>query len=209
MKIMSKFVGLAVLVLGVTCTYAASDSQAYDVHQGSYVEANVGTNAFYLGVFSTSGDTITNGTNGFGASLAYGYQPHPGGTAYEIGYVRNEINVTEESDQNSTIKLNGDLNVNTIYTAFRWEVPIGDKFAFIPKVGLMFNRVSEDKLTRTIDGQVYTADSGFSEGLVLPYVSLGAAYAITPKVSIMAQYQGFVIGIIGAGLLGAGVDVHF
>lgn len=56
-------------------------------------------------------------------------------------------------------------------------------------------------------GPAYVTD-GHGDSL-LPYLGLGAAYAVTPNLDINVQAQGVTVGFASLGLLSAGLTYHF
>ncbi len=216
MKIINRLKHLSVCALGLTCMMNASAMRqppvANNVHQGSYAEGSVGTSVMNMLISSSSVSYASNSSNGVGFSAAYGYQFNPGGWALEVGYMQANLNLSLGSAQNDNIIINQKVNIDVPYLAARWEVAMGSKFAFVPKVGAMAVILPKKKTAvRIVDGVRYTADSGFADGvsLLLPFVGMGVSYAVTPTISIVGQYQGFLAGIINAGLMSAGLDVHF
>jgi hypothetical protein len=216
MKIINRLKHLSVCALGLTCMMNASamtqPPAANNVHQGSYVEGSLGTAVITTLISGSSVSESSGSSNGVGFSAAYGYQFKPGGWALEVGYMQANLNLSLESDQDMNIMINQKVNIDVPYLAARWEVAMGSKFAFVPKVGAMAVILpSEKTAVRTVNGVRYTTDSGFADGtsLLLPFVGMGVSYAVTPTISIVGQYQGFLAGIINAGLMSAGLDVHF
>ncbi len=178
--------------------------------QGWYAEGTAGSNLYYLGVV-TSSSTFPNGFDGFGWSAAMGYRGKPGGTAVEFGFMQNIFNTDISTETASGLSADVSTRVATYvpYVAARWDLQIAhSRVAFIPKIGAMFVYLPEETAKTTIDGQ---SASGTLDrvGFPLPFVGAGFSYAITKNVRLVAQYQGAVYGIAGAGLFSAGLDYYF
>ena len=61
------------LVAITASSIALADGEGWNQHKGSYVELNVGTNAYYLGILSSRGTIGGGGIVGTGWSGALGY----------------------------------------------------------------------------------------------------------------------------------------
>lgn len=162
----------------------------WNQHTGFYAEFNTGPN-FYVGVLATDDGTFSSsGFHGLGwnANLGY-YFTH--NFALEAGFMQNYGTFNVNDDDNVS------AHTNLPYLTTRFTVPMGDKWAFIAKAGLMYAWVTED-------------DNNENTGkIVLPFTGLGFSYAITPKLEASVQAQGALYGVINLGLLSAGLTYHF
>lgn len=116
------------LLLAILCSTATSlsfaDDLAWNEHKGAYAELNAGTNAYYLGIISSEGNTSGSGIIGTGLNAAIGYNFTPifaleGGFTYAFADVNN-----------------GE-KIDVPYVTTRFTAPIGNRLSFIGKVGLM------------------------------------------------------------------------
>lgn len=199
---MRKFASLLlffICTVSMTAIYAGGQSNAantdlhWNHHAGFYAEGGAGTNLYYLGVFSSVGSVSQEGFVGWGWNAAIGYNFNYR-WALEAGFIQSYANF-KDADGNSEY-----TNADLPYLAARYAIPIRDNFSFLFKFGLMYAHVN---LKDNIDGD------NSSPSITLPYFGLGMAYAITPKLDVTVQYQGFVYGIVGAGLLSTGLTYHF
>ncbi len=166
----------------------AQEEQQWNRHQGFYVEGNGGANLFYFALFSTEMDAADSGFKGGGWSIAAGYNFKPSYAA-EIGFMQNFAKF--EDDDGDKVS----SNTNVPYAAARFDVPIGDRFGFIAKVGFMVPSIA--------------SEDAENAAVMLPFVGVGGSYAITPNLDITLQYQGAVYLVVGAGLFSGGLTYHF
>ena len=157
---------------------ACATTPAWNEHKGNYAELVGGTNAYYLGILSSRGSVGGAGVTGAGWAGALGYN-FTNTFGLEAGLMQNFVD------------LNGGGYVISPYTTTRFTLPIGQRFSFIGKLGLMAPFVPEEG------------------GIVLPYTGVGFSYAATKNLDFTLQYQGAFYVIAGAGLLGAGITYHF
>lgn len=179
-------------------TTDSGDINSWNVHHGYYAEFNAGANLYALGVISSGGSASASGFQGGGWSGAVGYS-FSRHVAMEAGFMQNYADF-EDDDGNAVAG-----HTNVPYLAARFTIPAGDRFAFLAKLGLMAPSVTAQATSS--DGQV--DDSASSPTVVLPFVGIGASYAVTPKLEVTAQFQGAVYGIVNAGLMSAGLTYHF
>lgn len=156
-----------------------ADSTALNQHLGTYAELNIGTNLYYSAFLTSVGHYNSAGIEGLGASASLGYN-FTNIFALETGFMQNYAKFSNSSN-----------HTNVPYLTTRFNVPIGERFGFIGKLGAMY-------LSSPHDG-----------GIVLPYVGVGGSYALTKKLDIQVQYQGAVYGVAGVGLLSTGLTYHF
>ncbi len=168
----------------------AQQDQQWNRHQGFYLEANGGTNLYYLAILTSEFDGSHSGFNGGGWSAAVGYNWRPIFAA-EVGFMQNYMKFEEDDDEDNDIS----THTNVLYGAARFDVPIGDRFAFIAKLGLMIPTIAADDVE--------------DPSLLLPFIGVGSSYAITPNIDFSLQYQGAVYVIAGAGLFSGGLTYHF
>ncbi len=194
--------------------YASNNTplQAENPTNKYYIELNGGTNAWYLGIVSSK-DSLTNGgVNGYGWQAAFGYNFNPT-TAIEVGFMQNYV-IIKEVDRNETCDFSGctmyvtnrekTYNSNVPTIAVKFTVPMGKRFDFISKLGLMMPLVTTDTSYEDSSNK-----STQTDGVVLPYISLGFDYNVTQNIRVNIQYQGAIYVIAGAGLLSAGLSYSF
>jgi len=171
-------------LLMLTSSFAFADAIPTNKHTGPYAELNVGSNLYYLGVFSSENKTHGAGLRGYGwnAVVGYGFSPTFG---LEGGWMQNYVNVDH-----------GTHHLNVPFVTTRFTVPLGDRFSFIAKLGLTAPSVPEATKTK-------------KPFVILPYTGIGLGYAMTQNLDVNVQYQGAVYGIAGAGLASVGVTYHF
>ncbi len=158
-----------------------ADEMALNQHIGNYAEINAGTNLYYWGLVSSHGSGSSAGIKGMGWSAALGHFITPT-FGLEAGFMQNYAKATLNNHTNS--------HLNVPYATTRFNVPMNDRFSFIGKLGLGF------------------PFSG-GNGVLVPYTGVGFSYAVNKNIDITTQYQGLVLGIVGAGLLSLGVTYHF
>ena len=215
---------LAVLgcgLMSVSVVAGATENSSLTVApQGFYVEATGGVNLYATFINETDdsndiGIVNQRGISGFGVSGALGYRFKPNGVAVEAGMMYSSINVdlhldavTDGVEGGKTENVQSSLYMP--YFAARWDVDLGNGFAFIPKIGLMVvkpsGRASQNVV---IDGQHYTADAIPSTTWLLPFVGLGMSYQVNQSLSVALQYQGALYAVVNGGQLSLGLDWHF
>lgn len=190
---------LPICALSMNATFANTEanSQSTDTHwnhhTGLYAEGDIGTNLYYLGIFSSAGTFSHEGFLGWGwgAALGYNFNYH---WALEGGFIQSYA--TFETAENHSEY----TNANVPYLVARYTLPIKNNFSFLFKLGAAYADVNlKDK----------TVGKHSSPNIVLPFTGIGMAYAITPKLDLTVQYQGFVYGIASAGLVSTGLTYHF
>jgi hypothetical protein len=177
-KIISSFL---IAFAPAIASFAFADQIALNQYSGNYVEINAGTNLYYWGIVSSQGSGSSAGVKGMGWNVALGHYITPR-FGLEAGFMQNYAEATFNNHTNS--------HLNVPYATTRFNVPMGDRFSFIGKIGLGY------------------AFSG-GNGILLPYTGVGFSYAVNQNVDITTQYQGLVLGIVGAGLLSLGITYHF
>lgn len=179
--------GLAHSAAGMAADFA---DQAWNRHKGVYADANVGTNVAYLAISTNEVDPDAR-IRGFGWNAAGGYA-WSRFFGLEGGFMQNYIKFTDEETQDSAYH-----HINVSYLAAKFTLPVGKRLSVIGKVGAMKPRPA---------GPIEEEDW---PDTVLPYLGIGAGFAVTPNLDITIQYQGALYGVVGAGLLGAGLTYHF
>lgn len=188
---MNKFIIFSMLLGAVSTSYALDESLPLNQHVGPYAEINAGPNFYSVDVFSSSGTIKSSGFKGFGWSAAGGYNftnifALEGGFMQNYAQFRTSYHVFDQ--QHREYKY---YHVNAPYVTTRFNIPIGDRFSFIGKIGAM-NAMVPGKTS-----------------VVLPFVGVGASYALTRSMDLTVQYQGAVYGVWNAGLLSGGLVYHF
>lgn len=186
-----KKLSYAVAALALATSMAAVADTIPNHHTGVYIEGTAGTNLYALGVLSSDGRTSNVGVIGYALNAALGYNVTPW-FGLEGGFTRAMAQTHNSNHEYQSI--------NAPYASVRFTAPIGQRFSLLAKVGAMYANASIP----------HSDDSGSeNHGVVLPYVGVGASYAVTSNVDITAQYQGAVYGVINAGALTAGLTYHF
>lgn len=160
---------------------AFANKATLNEYMGNYAEINLGTNLYYWGIASSKGSGSNAGVVGMGWNAAFGHFITPR-FGLEAGLMQNYASANLDNKNNS--------HLNVPYATTRFNLPINDRYSFIGKLGLG-----------------YAFSGGF--GVVIPYTGVGLSYAVNKNIDITAQYQGLVLGIVGAGLLSLGVTYHF
>lgn len=177
---MKKIVISTLVLASVIAHSAYASEQRWNYHEGWYVNANVGTNFYYTAVVSSDYHGSSKGINGYGWNANGGYSFNHY-VAAEAGLLQSYLISADSTNH---------FIVSAPYAAAKFTAPLGKQFALFGKVGGMYAFNNHD-------------------GIALPFIGVGASYAVSPKVDIDATYQGAVYGIIGAGLLSGGVTYHF
>ena len=189
---------ITMIALLTSITAAGQPEQSLYHPIGPYVEGGLGTNLYVLGVVTSEDTDGTAGITGFAWNVAAGYNLRSW-FGLEAGFTRGSIKVNDKEDNYYTdssgkfiheIK-NDTYNqyINAPYASMRFTVPICERFSFIGKLGLMYANASDDRRT----------DSNLDDfGIVLPYIGIGAAYAIAPKLDFTVQYQGALYAVVNA-----------
>lgn len=180
-----------VAAIALSTSFAANADTISNHHTGAYLEGMAGTNLYELGYFASDGRGAMGGVSGYALSAALGYN-----TTYwfglEGGYIRSM-----NSYQDEHTKYQG---INAPYASTRFTIPLSERFSLLAKVGAMYAN-GDMKKNHTSEFE--------NHGIVLPFVGIGASYAVTSNVDVTAQYQGAVYGLVNAGALTAGLTYHF
>jgi hypothetical protein len=210
---------LSIFLLLAVCSfspaYSANRSSSslpyWNKQQGWYAEGLVGTVAYNMAsIFPSSvEDRYDSGLKGFAWDVALGYMygVHWG---LEGGFTQYflEASVTASNTSGSTTVQTW-TNIESPYAAFRFNIPVGHRFAIIPKLGLEYLYSGKKTVTTQIGGQSATGTLSKISG-VLPFMGIGASYAIRPNLSIVVQLQGMVLFPFAEfGIFGAGLDYYF
>ncbi len=188
---------LSVMSIGFLTVYTTSfaetpSEQTWNKHKGMFIEVNVGPN-LYAGAIVTENDTFSSsGFQGAGwsAALGYNFSNHFG---LEGGFMQNYAHYEINDESNVS------AHTNVPYMAMRFTVPIGNKLAFIAKLGGMY---------AWINGSDNPDIGDSTPKILLPYSGVGFSYALTPKLEITTQYQGAIYGVVNGGLLSGGLTYH-
>ena len=196
---MNKFTLTTLCLLLVASPLAlASENGHLNQHHGAYVGVTAGPNLYYAGIISSDSSTSTGGFTGYGWSADVGYN-FTNIFAVEGGFMQNYGSYSNGDNDRVSI------HTNVPYLAARFNIPMGQRFSLITKIGGMY--VSAHG---TNHGKTEAEDmSASTPSVLLPYVGLGVSYAINKHIDVSVQYQGAVYGIASAGLLGAGLTYHF
>ena len=179
--------------------HASSQSTPYNHHAGNYVEGTVGTGVFYCWVSGLDTKTYSDyesGGVGCSASLGHFFNPY---VAVEGGFMQGYM--TGKTENGDSGRVTGTLTMP--YLAARFEVPIGQRFGLIAKVGLSPVWASVTPSDKD-DGE-----SGSTSKYIFPFIGLGMNYALTQNIDFDVQYQAFNYLVVGAGLLSGGLTYHF
>ena len=180
---------------------SASNSPDFWPANTWYGELNVGTNLAYVAVVS-SYTGINHGAKGWGWSGALGYN-FTRWFALEGGFMQNYAKLESDDDDANGDKAYVSAHTNVPYIATRFTIPM-NKFGIIFKLGGMYADVQGSGSANT--GEDVSAKS---PNVGLPFTGIGVSYAVTPKLHIVAQYQGAVYVLASAGLASLGLNYRF
>lgn len=206
MKKLSVILILLGLIVSGVAQADISENTAFNRHTGFYAEGDFGTNLYYVrGITVEHSDgSIDKDLSdpsywrvagyGFSASVGYNIIPYVG---FEVGYLQ-QFGV--ESSFSIT-------NVSLPYLAAKFTIPIGNRFAFLAKVGGGCVIHHWRYKPTEYDPEWYS----YSSAGVWLYSSLGASYALNQKIDLNVQWQGHSFMILDnfGGLLSAGLTYHF
>ena len=113
------------LICITASSLALADDGAWNQHNGSYAELNIGTNAYYLGILSSHGAFGGGGLIGEGWSGDLGYN-FTNTFALEAGFMQNFVDFNLDRGA-----------LNTPYATTRFSLPLGERFSLIGKLGAM------------------------------------------------------------------------
>lgn len=193
----AKIIFAAAALLSMSMAFAGSGAMdqgtAYNQHRGPWVEAVVGPNAYYLGIFS-SGNIHHGGFFGFGwnANVGYNFTPYIG---VEGGYTRNVLKFKNQNASHQYVK----TDVDEPYLAARFTIPFAETSAILFKAGVM----DASFKAQQADARIH------SPAAFIPYTGIGYSYSLNHTVDLTVQYQGAVYMLVSFGVLGAGVTYHF
>ncbi|MCB1827997.1 MAG: porin family protein [Coxiellaceae bacterium] len=177
--------------------------QAWNRHTGFYLEAGAGVNAFYA-LLPTGNEGAIKGW-GIGISAGYNFLPN---VALEGGFIYSS-DLNEQVEANVvgiTVSASAAAKVYIPYLALRFNVPIGDRFAVIFKVGGMYPYGSVN-LGGSVAG--ISEKGRISDDHSLPFSGVGAAYAITQHLDLNMMYQGAVYVLASGAVWSLGLTYHF
>jgi hypothetical protein len=197
--------GFALVVCLVVAPWVVAgetaSGQAWNRHQGLYVEGSVGTGFSYLGIMTSEDTPVDAGFTGFTWVGAVGYR-FTAHHAIEAGFgqwfatFEDETTVGYDEEGNRITRTEeNSAQLNVPYLAWRGTVPIKDRFAFFGKLG--------------VTGAIVTNKEEDTAWLAIPFTGLGFSYAVTPQIDVSIQYQGAIYVLASAGALTAGVAYHF
>ena len=181
----------------------SGEGVSWNTHRGVYVEAGPGINAFYALLPSGSKGTI----RGFGMVLSLGYG-FANNIAIESGFIySSDLNAgVDASVVGINLVASASAKLYIPYLAFRFNVPIGDRYGILFKLGGMYPYASA-KLSASATG---IQKSGRIAGdRMLPFTGIGMGYAIMPKLDFTVMYQGAVYVMASGAVLGAELTYHF
>jgi hypothetical protein len=201
MKVQLVFTLAACLVIAPwVAAGETAPGQAWNRHQGLYLEGNVGTGVSYVGFMTSEDIPAGAGVAGFtwvgaiGYSLTAHHAIEGGFGQWFAKFEDEEVAWDEEGNRITRVEENS-AQLNVGYLAWRGTVPIQDRFAFFGKLGAMGTVVTNKK-----------EDTGW---IVIPFTGLGFSYAVTPQIDVSLQYQGAIYVLASAGALTLGVTYHF
>ena len=169
---------------------AASCNAAIAADTGAYISASVGAAEQKL---SVEGMSLTDDDTGVQIAAGYRITPNFG---VEVGYTTFGTGSVGVDDANASSE------PRAFHGAAVGSFNITPQFAITGKLGMARNRT---KLSATFDGE--TESMTESESSVL--VGVGASYAFTPNVALIAEYQNFgkIIKIEGVNIKASIVSV--
>lgn len=187
----------------LTPDYSPPANQAWNRHLGFYAEAGVGTNAFYA--LLPTGNEGT--TKGLGIPLAVGYH-FLTNISVEAGFIYSS-NLNRQVEKNVAgidVSASAAAKLYIPYIALRFNVPVGNRFNVVFKVGGMYP-FANINATATTAG--ISKKGRLSYDHSLPFTGIGATYALTPKLDLNIMYQGAVYVLASGAVLSAGLTYYF
>lgn len=157
-----------VLIAVIATAFAAPAAFAAD----NYVSASVGHAKHKL---HADGTKMSENDTSFKAAVGHNFKP---GLGVELGYV----NFGE-----TRISANGAsawAKPKSLYAAVVGEVPVADKLSVLGKIGVAR---SKTEIGASVGGVTETADEKDTTAVI----GLGAAYAVTDAVKLVAEYENF------------------
>lgn len=184
----------------------ASPVQAWNQHHGFYLEAGVGPNFFYAFLPESRS---TAKVDGWGVALAAGYNFLPY-VALEGGFIySSDLNAYVEGDAAGIlVSASEAAKIYIPYLAVRFSVPIGDRFAFIFKLGGMYPYASAT-IVGSLPAAGISVTGRISGDHALPFSGIGATYAVTRKIDVNIMYQSAVYVLASGAVLSFGATYHF
>lgn len=161
---------ISTLICVATIPNAFANDLPLNQHLGNYTEVNLDT-LFGYEIFDAA-------VSGFGWGAAF-------------GHYFNKTIALEGGFMQAMSRWRDDEKVNVPYLTTRFNIPMGQRFSFIAKLGLMTPFIHGDGV------------------FLLPYTGVGVGYAVNKNLDLTLQYQGLVWGIAGVGMLGLGLTYHF
>jgi OOP family OmpA-OmpF porin len=143
---------------------------------GAYLGANVGSVEHK---FNVNGDSTTEDKTGAKVYAGYGFTDHFG---IELGYANlGKVNAALDNGVNSA-SLRYEAQV--LYLAGTATLPVSAGFSLFAKGGVVANYA---KGTVTFNGDTKNGRAGNGTGMF----GIGAAYNVSPKLSVVAEYENF------------------
>lgn len=174
-----------------------SGPEALNRQRGPYVEVHGGSMAAYVPVADTdsSEDAVFDGL-GWGVAAGYFFKP---AVAIEVGFLRVDTEFATQDDGDIPY-----LDAKVPYLTARFHIPIGRRVNVAFKTGAMY-------MEHVVFGTRKPTGEKDEETLPipLPLFGVGVSVAVTPMVAISAQYQGLLLLFVNAGMVSAGVNLHF
>lgn len=177
-------------------------SNPWNRHTGFYIEGGVGSNLYAL---LPTGNVGTVRGWGVGISAGYNFLPN---IALEAGFMySSDLNKQVETDVvGISVSASAAAKIYIPYLAVRFNVPIGDRFNIVFKLGGMYPFASVNA-QGSVAGISETGRISYDHDL--PFSGIGATYAVTSRLDINVMYQGAVYVLASGAVLSAGLTCHF
>jgi len=184
---------------------ALSSVSTLSAAEGAYVFGSIGESDFDTGVGSVSGFNVDESDSMF--TIGVGVQVNDY-FSLEAGYTdlgEASLSTTSPitgSAYGSTVTIDGTLaaDVAGYFVGVKGEMDVAEKVSLFAKAGLLtWESDVSFSGTVTVDGTAYSGSTSteLSDGTD-PYVSLGAAYAVTETVTLGLQVSRYMLDFDGS-----------
>ncbi|GGC09116.1 hypothetical protein GCM10011352_39350 [Marinobacterium zhoushanense] len=191
---------LAILALAATSATFATATSA----QGVYVFGDLGQSDFDLG--SAPGFSVDETDTMYGIGVGYSFNDY---FSAELGYVDlGESTISTNAPISGTVfgssfSIDGKFAIDAtgVFFGVRGDLPVSDSIDLFARAGMLhWQSDASFSGTITIDGDTFTSGSGELDDGTDPYLGLGASYAFNDNVSVNAQWNRYMLDMLGEDL---------